>query len=375
MKSIFRLFKRLLVGIFLLIVAVVIFAFFYVKLDKFGASPEEPRLSRLQESDHFTDGRFDNIHDTPQLTEGYSLWDVTYDYFFNGAPRRRPIDTIPSMKTDLLSLPRDKDVLVWFGHSSYFIQIDGKRVLLDPVFSGNASPVPGTNVAFQGTDRYTANDLPEVDYLVISHDHYDHVDYETLLALRGKTKKVICGLGVGAHFEQWGYTAEQIIERDWHEEVKLDSGFTIHTTPARHFSGRSFSRNNTLWMSYVFVAPSMNFYFGGDSGYDTHFAEIGEKFGPIDLAMIDNGQYDVKWRYVHTLPEEALQAALDLKARKLFPVHSSKFMMANHPWDEPLSKITELNKKVGLPLVTPIIGELVDLKSDRKFPEWWVGLQ
>lgn len=376
MKRVFRFFKRFVIAVIIFSIVVGSTALLYTRLDKFGRSPGGPRLTVLRQSDHYKDGRFINIHETPDITEGYTYSDVMYDYFFNGAPRRRPVDSIPSVKSDLLNLPADKNVLVWFGHSSYFIQIDGKRILLDPVFSGNASPVPGTNVSFPGTDRYTVDDLPEIDYLIISHDHYDHVDYETLLGLKNKTRKVICGLGVGAHFEHWGYTPDQVIERDWHETVELDPGFMLHTTPARHFSGRSFSRNNTLWMSYVFQAPTMNFYFGGDSGYDTHFAEIGKKFGPIDLVMIDNGQYDIKWRYVHTLPDEALRAAQDLKAKRLFPVHSSKFMMANHPWDEPLTKITALNKSIGIPLVTPMIGEFVYLKDpDQKFSEWWVGIR
>ncbi|MEO5979809.1 MAG: MBL fold metallo-hydrolase, partial [Chryseolinea sp.] len=190
-------------------------------------------------------------------------------------------------------------------------------------------------------------------------DHYDHTDYETLIALQPKTKHVICGLGVGSHFEHWGYSKDVIVEKDWNERVDLDRGFTIHTAPARHFSGRGLTTNNTLWMSFLVQTPTMKFYVGGDSGYDKHFAAIGEKFGPIDLAMIDNGQYDSSWRYVHTLPEEVMMAAKDLRTRRLFPVHSSKFAMANHAWDEPLSRITELNKSVNLPLITPIVGEIV----------------
>ena len=257
-----------------------------------------------------------------------------------------------------------------------FHQLDGKRILVDPVFSGNASPIPGTVVSFKGTERYKVEDLPNIDYLIISHAHYDHVDYESLIKLKSKTKKVICGLGVGADFEEWGYTVNDILEKDWNETIDLGSGFFIHTTPARHFSGRGFSRNNTLWMSYVFQSPSMKIYIGGDSGYDTHYATIGKKFGPIDLAILEDGQYDKKWKYIHLMPEQGLQAAKDLNAKRLFPVHSSKFVLANHPWDEPLMKITELNKKVKIPLVTPIIGEFVYLKNDKQvFKQWWVGVK
>lgn len=255
------------------------------------------------------------------------------------------------------------------------MQIEGKRFLVDPVFSGSASPVPGTVKAFKGTDRYTVDDLPPVDYLVISHDHYDHLDYETIVKLKDKVKMVICGLGVGAHFEHWGYPAGKIIESDWNNTIPLDGGFRIHTTPARHFSGRGFTRNNTLWMSYVLQTPKKKIYIGGDSGYDTHFAEIGNQYGPIDLAILENGQYNLAWEAIHMLPEQVFQAAKDLKAKRLFPVHSSKFTLAMHAWDEPLTKVTAFAKAEAFPLVTPVIGEMVDLNDTAHvFPEWWKGL-
>ena len=360
----------------LLVVTITIITIVYMRQDKFGQTPREARLERMKKSPHFKDGKFHNIHHTPELTEGNTMLSVTIDFLFNKAPRRRPVDVIPSIKTDIKNISVSEDVLIWFGHSSYYMQLDGKRFLVDPVFSGNASPIPGTNTSFKGTDIYTVDDLPEIDYLIISHDHYDHVDYETLGKLKEKTRQVICGLGVGSHFEYWGYPQDIIHENDWNETIALDSGFTIYTTTARHFSGRGFSRNNTLWMSYVLETPSMKVYIGGDSGYDTHYAEIGKKYGPIDIAVVENGQYDLKWKYIHNLPEEVLQAAVDLKARRMFPVHSSKFLMANHPWDEPLSKVTELNRRYNVPLITPIIGEIVYVKdSTQQFSRWWEGLK
>lgn len=301
-----------------LVAAIVIFAVVYMRQDKFGQSPKEARLERIMKSPNFRDGKFQNIHHTPELTEGNTMLGVTLEFLFNRVARRRPVDILPSIKTDIKQISIDQDVLIWFGHSSYYIQLDGKRFLVDPVFSGNASPIPGTNTSFNGTDVYSVDDLPDIDYLIISHDHYDHVDYETLGKLREKTRHVICGLGVGAHFEHWGYTDGVVNEKDWNETVSLDSGFTLYTTPARHFSGRTFSRDNTLWMSYVLQAPSMKIYIGGDSGYDTHYAEIGEKFGPIDLAIVENGQYDAKWKYIHNLPEQVMQATVDLKLRDCF---------------------------------------------------------
>jgi L-ascorbate metabolism protein UlaG (beta-lactamase superfamily) len=299
-----------------------------------------------------------------------------YEQFFKKVKRRTPVDEIPSIKSNLLDIDIKDNVLIWFGHSSYFMQIDGKRILVDPVFSGNASPIPGTLKSFNSTDIFTVNDLPQIDYLFISHDHYDHLDYSTAMELKEKTKKVICGLGVGAHFEHWGYSKDQIIETDWHEKVILDPGFISFSTPARHFSGRKFTRNQTLWQSYLLQTPSLKIYIGGDGGYDTHFKEIGDKFGPIDLAILENGQYDLAWRAIHMLPEEVLIASQDLKAKRLFPVHSSKFVLANRSWDEPLIEISELNKAHNIPLVTPRIGEVVNLNdTNQVFKQWWLGIE
>ncbi|MCF3109073.1 MBL fold metallo-hydrolase [Niabella sp. CC-SYL272] len=343
-----------------------------MQLPKFGKAPSGARLERILKSPHYKDGKFQNRHFTPTLTEGYSMVGVLREQLFKKLPRRRPVDPIPSIKTDLLQLPADSNVLVWFGHSSYWIQVDGKRLLIDPVFSGNASPIPGTNTAFRGSDAYTADDFPPVDYLLITHDHYDHLDYETITALRNKVKLVICGLGVGAHLEHWGYDTSRITEMDWDEALPLDSGFLLHSACARHFSGRGFTRNNTLWLSYILQTPSKTIYLGGDSGYDSHFFEIGKKFDSIDLAILENGQYNKAWQAIHMLPPEVLQAGRDLKARQIFPVHSSKFMLAQHPWDEPLKEITRLNKEHPLPLITPVIGELVNLNHTAvPFEPWW----
>lgn len=347
----------------------------YMRQDKFGKSPNGKRLEKIKQSPNFKNGKFQNLSNTPTLAEGHSWFNVLYESYIKNKPRHYPTDIIPSMKTDLLNVPIDTDVLVWFGHSSYFIQIDGKRIIVDPVLSGNASPIPLTVKSFKGTDIYTVADLPNIDYLFISHDHYDHVDYETLIALKDKTKKVICGLGVGSHFQHWGYDSHKLIERDWNEKVELDSGFKAFVEPARHFSGRGFSANNTLWASYVLQTPSMKIYIGGDSGFDTHYAEIGSKYGSIDLAILDNGQYNEAWKYIHNLPEDVLKAAQDLKAKRIFPVHSSKFALGSHDWDEPLIKLTELNKSYNIPLVTPVIGEVVYLKkATQHFKQWWVGV-
>ncbi|GAB2684831.1 MBL fold metallo-hydrolase [Mucilaginibacter koreensis] len=351
----------------LLVIAVAL----YVQHPKFGAKPGGKRLERMKASPQYKKGIFVNPSPTPLVSAGHSLSKVTFDFIFNKSKRARPESIIPSVHNDLKNLP-EGDWLVWFGHSSYFIQTHGLRLLVDPVFSGNASPVPGTTRSFKGSDVYSADDMPVIDYLLISHDHYDHLDYDTIKQLKSKVKKVICGLGVGAHLELWGYQPEQITELDWNTELDLPNGVKIHGLMARHFSGRGLKRDGTLWLSYLLQTPTLKIYLGGDSGYDYHFKEIGNQHGPIDLAILENGQYNPAWREIHFLPGENLQAAVDLKAKRLMPVHSSKFDLALHNWDEPLNEITKRNETLGIPLVTPQIGELVDLNNDEQvFNEWW----
>ena len=328
------------------IVVSIAFLFSFVALAtlqqaKFGKLPSGARLERIRKSPNYKDGSFQNQSYTPVLTEGVGFLEVSREFFFSKKVRVTPTGEIPSVKTDLIHLDRDKDVLVWFGHSSYFMQIDGKRILVDPVFSGNASPFSTSIKAFKGTNPFTADDIPAIDYLFISHDHWDHLDYETIMKLKPKIGKVICGLGIGEDFEYWGFDKNAITEMDWNEQVVLDSGFVVNAVPARHFSGRGLKRNQTLWVSFAFRTPTMNIYIGGDGGYDKHFSEIGKTFGPFDLAILENGQYNKNWRYIHQLPEDVLKSFNDLNAKRLLPVHSSKFALANHPWDEPLTTISK----------------------------------
>ena len=238
------------------------------------------------------------------------------------------------------------------------------------LLSGNASPVKFTTRSFKGSDVYTVGDFPEIDYLFITHDHYDHLDYETVVKLKPKIKKVITGLGVGAHLEYWGYDKNIIFENDWGDELVLDEDFMVNTMPARHFSGRGFKRNGSLWMSFILQTPTMKIYVGGDSGYDHHFAEIGNKFGPFDLAILENGQYDKNWRYIHMMPEEVVQAALDLRANVLLPVHWSNFSLSVHAWDEPIVRVFKEANRKNMALLHPMIGEVVYLKERVPSAAW-----
>ena len=367
--------KRMLIIILIVIVAFVAGVYIFMQQPLFGHVPTGARLERIKKSPHYRDDKFQNLNPTPDLAEGVSYYKVMKEFIFNKSDRIQPEGVLPSKKTDLLKLNPDENILVWFGHSSYFIQVDGKKMLVDPVFSGAASPVKFTNRSYKGSDVYSADELPEIDYLFISHDHWDHLDYETVVAIKSKVKKVICGLGVGEHLELWGYNKNNIIEKDWNEEAVLDSGFTVAITPGRHFSGRAFRRQPSLWVSFALTTPSMKIFMGGDSGYDTHFAEIGKKYGPFDLAILECGQYNKNWKYIHMMPDEVIRAALDLKAKKLFPVHWGKFTLAQHAWDEPINTLVEENKTVNIPLITPMIGEEVNLKESKVFTAWWKGVK
>ncbi len=342
----------------------------------FGKNPTGERLKRIKKSPNYKNGQFQNLSHTPAFGENYTIFKIIYERIFRKFPKVKPVDTIPHVKTDLKKIDPHRNVLIWFGNSSYYMQIDGVRILVDPVFSGNASPIPNTVKSYIGADVFSVSDFPAIDYLMLSHDHYDHLDYKTVMGLKSKVKNIICGLGVASHFESWGFDPNIILEKDWHESVVIKDNFTVFVEPARHFSGRGFSRNKTLWASYVIQAPTLKVYLGGDSGYDKHYLEIATKYGPFDLVILENGQYNKAWPYIHETPDQVLKAAQDLKSKRILPIHSSKFTLSTHPWDDPLTKLTELNKNYNFSLVTPIIGEIVNLDDiNQKFEQWWSELK
>lgn len=375
MKRLFKILKRTLIILLSLTGVLLIVAFFYMKQAKFGKLASGERLERIQKSPNYKNGKFVNKIIKPTITEGFSMTSLLYQTLFKKFERRFPADTLPTIKTDLKALQIDTNLVVWFGHSSVYMQLDGKRFLIDPVFSGSASPLPNSVKAFKGVDIYTPEDFPEIDFLIISHDHYDHLDYKTILALKSKVKQVVCGLGVGAHFEYWGYDNNRIIEKDWYEQVNISPDFTIHTFPTHHDGGRSLKRSQSLWLSFVFETPAMKIFYSGDGGYDPVFKEIGQKFGTIDFALMECGQYNIAWQSVHKLPEEVKQATIDINAKRMLPVHHSKFSLAQHPWDEPIIKMTELAEGAPYTLATPIIGEVLYLNNaSQTFKQWWKGI-
>jgi len=337
----------------------------------FGKLPRGRRLERIHKSVFYREGKFHNLHETPLLAADASYPRMLID-FFKKIDGREPVQALPSVKTDLSTIPSTYPVIIWLGHSSYFMKIDGRTILVDPVFSSRPSPV-----SFLGKDRYQvtnpyhAEDFPELDLVIITHDHYDHLDYATINKLKSKTSKFCTALGVGEHLEAWGVEEDKIIELDWWERTNLAYGLDIIATPARHFSGRLFKRNQSLWCSFVLKSSKHQFFIGGDSGYDDSFKTIGEQFGGFDIAMLDCGQYNEKWPLVHMNPEETIQASLDLKAKVLLPVHWGQFTLALHPWKEPIERIVRSATLLEVEITTPRIGEIITLDHPLPKEKWW----
>lgn len=343
----------------------------YLYTPQFGRLPQGEELKRIEASPHYKNGKFQNLEPTKLMTGEKGSFSAMLDYLLGKHLNTRPQFSIPAVKTDLQALPKDEDILVWFGHSSYFAQINGIKFLVDPVFSKRASPVPFSVVAFDGTNIYTPEDMPDIDYLIITHDHWDHLDYPTVTKLRAKVGKVITGLGVGAHLRRWGFSEEQIVEMDWQDKFTAEN-VEIFCLPARHFSGRGLVSDKSLWASYLLKIKDYKFYVGGDSGYGRHYQQIGQEFADIDVAVLEDGQYDKNWKEIHEAPEMVLQAARDLNAHKILPVHNSKFTISNHPWYEPLEKLAPHIDKEPYQIMTPMIGEKVNLRSNnQKFKLWW----
>ncbi len=339
---------------------------------QFGQQSTESGTSSGADSPHYYDGEFHNLTPTSVLSDDSNTFSILVSDLFSRAERLKPETPNPTIKTDLKSLDKNTDQVVWFGHSSCFVQLEGKTILIDPVFSDYASPLPFINEGFDGTNIYSADDMPDIDYLLITHDHWDHLDYSTVMALKFKVKQVICPLGVGAHFEKWGYSREKIHEADWYNRIEMPEELIVHVLPARHYSGRLTPKNQSLWAGFALETGKRRLFFSGDSGYGPHFDEIGRKFSGFDIVFLDCGQYDKRWANIHMDPAEAVKAAKDLQAKALFPAHVGKFAIARHPWDEPFIRITEASRNEKIRLLTPRIGEQIFLDNLlTEMSQWW----
>ena len=341
-------------------------------LASFGARASGQRLDRVRRSRQWVDGRFENSVPTRTMSpRGVAR---TLRLQVNAAPARYPRRGIPvetRVRSDFDSPPESGLRATWMGHAAVLVEIDGLRVLTDPVWSERVSPssLIGPRRFFE--PPIALHDLPPIDAVVISHDHYDHLDMVTVKSLAERTAIFLVPLGVGAHLEKWGIPAAQIRELDWGERVVV-GGVTFWQTPARHFSGRGFGdRDATLWCSWVIASDRHRVFYSGDSGYFDGFREIGREHGPFDLTLMSVGAYSPTWPSIHMTPEEVVQAHRDLRGVLLLLVHWATFNLAFHDWNEPPSRILAAAARMGARVAVPKPGGMVEPSRPPQVEEWW----
>ena len=353
-------------------IAAILIIVLYVRLaPQFGGRVSTTKLQNQAVQSCYSDGKFFNqtdslLHRPP--------WKAMKEFWTNRAARE-PKSPLPVIQPDTIHLhhPIPQGVAVtWLGHSSVLIEMDGRLILTDPMFGDRASPFSLIGPKrFNDTLPLPPDRIPHLDVIIISHDHYDHLDYGTIRALHAKTDRFFVPLGVSAHLKRWGVAAEKIFEVDWWKEIWWDNLLFV-ATPTRHFSGRQMSdRNSTLWSSWVLKSPSHTVYFGADSGYGLHFSQIGDRYGPFDLTMLECAAYSVYWPTVHMVPEQTTTAHIDLNGKILLPIHWAQFNLSLHQWKEPIERLVKNVRSKNIRLATPRIGERFQLDIDTPDSYWW----
>ena len=337
-----------------------------------GDAPSAADVAAYETLPYFRDGRFQSPEPLPyypeRVTGGGSSW-IGFVLSSLSNPKA-PAVPLPRIALDRSSFAAPSAGLAayWLGHSSLIIELAGKRLLVDPVF-GNAAPLPGIVRRFVDAP-IERDELPPLDYVLITHDHYDHLEYATIRALRERDVQFVVPYGVGAHLRHWGIAAGRIHEIGWGEQYSAD-GITIASERTIHFSGRTFGRRDTtLWTSYALTGPRHRVFISGDSGYGEHFKDIGAKHGPFDLAFIEIDGWNPGWPRTHLFPEEVIRASRDLGAHALVPVHWGVFDLARHPWDESIRRVADLAVKNGVKLLTPLMGERL-IPGETVTQAWW----
>ncbi len=352
--------------LYILIAAIIGIVLFVNFSKQFGGSHSKEDIIRYQQSGHYREGAFQNaVPTTVSADMGWKAIIETTIAFIKGNPNGKPKSAIPVNLVDSLDIEKNKRPrLIWFGHSAILLQIDGLSILLDPMLGKVPAPHP-----YFGSKRYSDHlpieieRLPAIDAIIISHDHYDHLDYGSIEKLKGKTNKFYVPLGVGAHLKEWGVKEQAIHELNWWDEISHKT-LQLAFAPARHFSGRGLNdRSSTLWGSWIIKGEEQNVYFSGDGGYGAHFKEIGEKYGPFDFAMLECGQYNERWSLIHMMPEETVQAAIDVNAKVMMPIHWGAFTLALHDWNDPAIRVTKTANKLNIPITVPEIGAEIRLDS------------
>lgn len=330
------------------------------------------RQAEFAQYPNFINGEFKNLYDTSDSLLYVDSSRVRIELKLRKFSKRPKLSQdIPSVKTNLRDTTFHKPTIVWFGHSSYLIQSKGFNILVDPVLSGYGSPVWYINRSIPGSHVYKPKDLPPIDLVLITHDHYDHLDCKTIRKLRKTDARAITPIGVGSLLDYWGWKPEHLQEVYWGDTVNIASGIRIISTPTQHFSGRWLKKNRTLWTSYVLEIHGYRLFLSGDGGYNKHFKDIGNTYGPFDLAILENGQYNLEWCKNHSFPEQTIHTAQDLNARMVLPMHWARFAAAYHVWNEPIKEILPLMDEAGIPVTVPRIGEPYTIGDPPKREVWW----
>ncbi len=367
----------MLLAIVALVVILVVSYFAFVNFyPSFGGDVTKEMKLEYANSPNYKDGKFINTkNDVPKKMSFGETMAIARKFFFTKVPNGRPEEDLTVQKIDSTQIATYSNGtrMVWFGHSSFLLQMEGKNILLDPMLGDVPAPHP-----WLGGKRFTnglpiaIEKLPAVDAVVISHDHYDHLDYSTIKTLKDRVEMFYVPLGVGVHLEAWDVPKERIKELDWWDEVSF-KGLTFACTPAQHFSGRKMDNGqSTLWASWVIQSQTERLFFSGDSGYGPHFKEIGEKYGPFNFAMMECGQYNELWPDIHMFPEETAQAGIDVQATAIMPIHWGAFKLALHDWTDPIERVVRKADELQIPLVTPEIGEPILIEElPGHTGTWW----
>ena len=319
------------------------------------------------DSEHFYEGAFHNLKQPDD--SGGSFFGTMAGYIIDDGSRT-PSSVLPTIEFAPLELNDDDVSITWFGHSSLLLQSKNTSVLIDPVFGeDNTDPLFLGPKPFDYEHGYELVDLPEIDVVLISHDHYDHLDMDAVKHL--STSQFLVPLGVEAHLLEWGIPSASIQEFDWYQEGNITEDLSVVFTPSQHFSGRGINQDNTLWGSWAIDLNGHALFFSGDGGYSDEFVEIGQRYGPFEIAFIEAGQYDEAWADVHMFPDQTVQAAIDLNASSLLPIHNTKFVLALHGWDEPLEDVTAEGQKQNQNVTTPMIGQTFLLGEEMPEDTWW----
>ena len=344
-----------------------------------GKNPSGESLKKIEALPNYKNGQFQNLDqevqqniiDTTSSRRRKPRW-LSLLKFFAGQPDELlPLKPLVAVNTDLVNTTFEKPTVIWFGHSSFLLKSGTTNILVDPSFSGFAGPFKGAIKAFEGSNVYDDRDMPVIDALIISHDHYDHLDYITVKRLRKKIKRIIVPIGVGAHFLHWGFSPQIITELNWNNSIKLTNSITITATPAHHRSNRTLKTRKTLWASFVIHADGYKIFYSGDTGYSKHFKLIGRQYGPFDLAMMECGQYNVKWPHSHMFPRELVQAAIDIGAATTIPVHWGKYAESEHRWNEPVKLFVKTADSLKLKVTVPFIGQPYTIGTKLQRLDWW----